>query len=612
MLHGIINASRECRQTHSKLLFGFRSGFFTLSLLGATSALAGGPVTTVDSHFEQTTPFQYEANGVSYLWGVGQNQVLDGFYFNGHHHSEISAADTVNIQRVDIPGVATGEPCGVFAEYDGNVDELVAGYPQGATGNCDMASMLSGRVINRGTLDTFTNTGPAPKNIERIDFVYANGLLTSLSDGGLDVSGHIVAEKRGNNPLQMAAITGLDSLGEPSSYGPLVRVSAAGCSAPEICYGVTAIRHEYSFLQSASIAPQNFATRLSGDTENMAMAFISSRDLGLSSNQRYFGFSLFARDVDAATHNLLDPASFPSDSADDYIVLGDGADLYGGMASSYWDDNAPSDTVGQAIVGNAFIDQNDNGERDDSDVGLGGVDITLYEDTDGNRMFDAAIDQQLMSTTTDSTGRFVFPGVTDGFYFAELDENSDAIPAGVAVVDGSNPVGFDVDSGAVTDLNFAFISIANDGAVNAAADEVSIRQDTQTVIDVLANDSDPVGGGLSISAISAASNGNVVINGDQISYTPNAGFNGNDSFSYTVADVNGGESTATVSVKVLRFSDINNNGIDDYIECDCDDIRLLTGIHGSGVGGGNGLWLLALAPLLRARRIFKHRQGVSA
>jgi len=590
-----------------------RQGVLAMSLVAASSVQAAGEVTEVQTKFEQPTPYQYSAQGVDYLWGIGQNELLDGFFYNGHHHSVINAADLVTLKRVDIPGVATGEPCGVFAESDGNPDELLAGFPLGADGSCDMESMLAGYVINRGTLDTFSNTGPAPKNIERVDFIYSYGLLSSLSDAGLDVGGHIVAEKRGNNSVKIAAITSLDSNGEPSGYGDLVQIHPAGCADPDICYGVTAVRHQYSFLQSASVAPQQYPEHLAGDTENMAVAFVSSRHLGLAVGQKYYGFSVFGRDVDTATHDLVDPATFPQDSADDYIIIGDGADLYGGMASVYWDDEASVTEAGSIISGSAFIDQNGNNIFDDSDVGLGGIDISLYADTNGNSAFDPSVDQLLTVVTTDTSGQFVFPGVADGSYFAELDENNDAIPAGVAIPDGANPVAFDVNGGNVDNLNFSFVTVNNDGAVSAQGDAVSIRQDTSTDIAVLANDIDPVGAGLTITNVSGASHGVVTINGDQVNYAPNPGYNGADSFSYTVADGNGAESTATVAVTVLRFSDINENGIDDFEECDCDDIRLLTGIHGSGVGGGgNGLWLLMLVTVFPLRRIFKLARGESA
>lgn len=574
--------------------------------LAAGTLHAGGPVSAVDSHFERSTPFQYSADGVNYLWGVGQDQILDGFYFGGHHHSALSDADKVLIRRVDIPGVATGEPCGVFAEFDDTGEHLVSGYPRGDDGNCSMEAMLAGRVINRGTLDTFSNTGPAPKNIERIDFLYAHGLLSSIGDAGLDLGGHIVAEKRGNNPLQIAAITALDADGNPSAYGPLVRVQAAGCNAPDICYGVTPVRHAYSFLQSASLAPQGFARRLNGETENMAVAFVSQRDLALAPAQRYFGFSLFGRDVDAAQHQLLDPASYPRDTADNFIIPGDGADLYGGVASTYWDDDAAV----AAVRGEAFIDQNDNGALDAGDVGLAGLAIALYRDSDGDGRLDPAVDQRLALAFSGNGGLFHFPGLADGAYFAELEiESGAALPAGVHLPAGANPVRFEVLNANANTVRFAFSSLSDDGALQANADAVTLRQDTQASIDVLANDSDPVGAGLSIAALGAPAHGSVAVSGGQVIYTPGPGFHGSDSFSYTAADGSGAQSTATVAVTVLRFSDINDNDIDDYEECGCTDIRLLTGLHGAGVGGGgNALWLLALAVLPPLRRLGSTRR----
>lgn len=82
----------------------------------------------------------------------------------------------------------------------------------------------------------------------------------------------------------------------------------------------------------------------------------------------------------------------------------------------------------------------------------------------------------------------------------------------------------------------------------AAADFATTTEDTPVVIDVLANDSDPNGDALSVSAAGPASSGTVAINGDDtVTYTPNAGFSGLDTFAYEVSD---GELTATAVVEV--------------------------------------------------------------
>ena len=88
----------------------------------------------------------------------------------------------------------------------------------------------------------------------------------------------------------------------------------------------------------------------------------------------------------------------------------------------------------------------------------------------------------------------------------------------------------------------------------AADDSVSTDEDTAvTTGNVLANDTDPDGDTLNISGadVRSAQGGTVVNNGDgTFTYTPPAGFSGNDSFRYTVSDGNGGETRGTVQIAV--------------------------------------------------------------
>ncbi|TVS12499.1 MAG: OmpA family protein [Wenzhouxiangella sp.] len=75
---------------------------------------------------------------------------------------------------------------------------------------------------------------------------------------------------------------------------------------------------------------------------------------------------------------------------------------------------------------------------------------------------------------------------------------------------------------------------------------------TDNVFDVLVNDTDPDGDALTIVSLTNPDNGQAVISGDVILYTPAAGFAGTDSFTYTVDDGFGGQDTATVSIEVER------------------------------------------------------------
>lgn len=90
----------------------------------------------------------------------------------------------------------------------------------------------------------------------------------------------------------------------------------------------------------------------------------------------------------------------------------------------------------------------------------------------------------------------------------------------------------------------------NDAPV-AANDTVVTDEGTPVQFDVLDNDTDVDDDQLFVSSASNGTNGQVTINADgSITYTPNAGFAGEDTFTYDVSDGNGGTDTATVTVTV--------------------------------------------------------------
>ena len=91
----------------------------------------------------------------------------------------------------------------------------------------------------------------------------------------------------------------------------------------------------------------------------------------------------------------------------------------------------------------------------------------------------------------------------------------------------------------------------------AQDDSATTDEDTAVDIPVLDNDSDPDDGdGLTIVGTTEPANGSVTVNDDGITYTPDAGYNGEDSFTYTISDRNGGEDTATVTITVIEVEDI--------------------------------------------------------
>ena len=101
------------------------------------------------------------------------------------------------------------------------------------------------------------------------------------------------------------------------------------------------------------------------------------------------------------------------------------------------------------------------------------------------------------------------------------------------------------------------ITIVNiDEAPVAVDDTASATEDGSAVlIDVLANDSDPEGERLTLESATQPANGTTVVENDKVKYTPNPGYYGSDSFTYTVSDQSNNSSVGNVVVNVEADSD---------------------------------------------------------
>jgi len=86
-----------------------------------------------------------------------------------------------------------------------------------------------------------------------------------------------------------------------------------------------------------------------------------------------------------------------------------------------------------------------------------------------------------------------------------------------------------------------------------------LRNSSSTLIDVLNNDTDAENDNLSIIDVSQPINGSVVNNGSTVTYTPNTGFIGTDTFQYTVDDGFGTTVSAQVTVTVENNLPTANN-----------------------------------------------------
>ncbi|NIN12284.1 MAG: tandem-95 repeat protein, partial [Gemmatimonadales bacterium] len=108
------------------------------------------------------------------------------------------------------------------------------------------------------------------------------------------------------------------------------------------------------------------------------------------------------------------------------------------------------------------------------------------------------------------------------------------------------------------------VSAVNDPPV-AMGDSASTSQDTPVTISVLANDSDVDGDPLTVTSATDPPKGSASVNGDySITYAPDAGFFGTDSFDYSVSDGKGGTDTGTVSVTVTQAATMHVGDLDGW------------------------------------------------
>ncbi|MFM7322811.1 MAG: Ig-like domain-containing protein, partial [Armatimonadota bacterium] len=122
---------------------------------------------------------------------------------------------------------------------------------------------------------------------------------------------------------------------------------------------------------------------------------------------------------------------------------------------------------------------------------------------------------------------------------------------------GPDSFTFKVNDGTV-DSNIATVSITvnpvNDNPV-ADDDTASTNEDLSVDIDVLDGDVDVDGDTLSIQSVNDPAHGSASIVAGKVRYTPDANWNGTETFDYTVSDGNGGTDTGTITVTVAPVND---------------------------------------------------------
>nr|MDQ3392783.1 Ig-like domain-containing protein [Bacteroidota bacterium] len=111
---------------------------------------------------------------------------------------------------------------------------------------------------------------------------------------------------------------------------------------------------------------------------------------------------------------------------------------------------------------------------------------------------------------------------------------------------------------ACTGENSWTINLPNNPPV-AVDDVITTNEDVAVIFNVMDNDSDPDADNivLTILPINGPSNGNLVLNGNNYTYTPNANYYGIDSFTYEICD-NGTPSICTTAEVTINITAVND------------------------------------------------------
>ncbi|MCP5097775.1 MAG: tandem-95 repeat protein, partial [Chloroflexi bacterium] len=214
------------------------------------------------------------------------------------------------------------------------------------------------------------------------------------------------------------------------------------------------------------------------------------------------------------------------------------ADFNGSDSFTYTvsDGNGGSDTASVVVTVNSV---------NDAPIAFDDIDVTTDEDT--------AVTIDVLSNDTDvESDQLTVDSVTQPANGSVVNNGSDVIYTPTADFSGSNSFTYtigDGNGGSATATVTVTINSLND--VPVAMDDSSITNgETAVIIDVLSNDTDADGDTLTVDSVTDPANGTIINNGSDVTYTPNAGYEGDDTFTYTVSDGNGGSDVATVTVTV--------------------------------------------------------------
>ena len=339
-----------------------------LSLTGGSDPTA--VITVAAGDIYDTADFGYGNTGGT-AW-------IGNFVWSDADNDGGQDAGEPGIGGVTVDLVSAG-PDGVFDTGDDVVEATVTTGDDGwyeftgvASGEyrvdvTDTGNVLTGYTLTSGPQSASDPTAPFTVNAGDVyhdaDFGYRDASLHTISDR--------VWQDIDGDGVQDAGEVGLEG----------VRVELVGASGDVIAGTFTDGSGDFSF---AGVADGSYTLRIT-DTAAVLRQFVGTT---------------------------------PPATADELAVTVAGADV-SAVSFGYNQPGIFGDTV--------FSDSDGDGVQDGGELGLGGVTVALWQDADGNGIFDNTVDTFVGNQVTAADGSYLFSGLGQGTFFASVDPSQGAL-----------------------------------------------------------------------------------------------------------------------------------------------------------------------------------------
>lgn len=273
----------------------------SVSTVSAVTVSGGTSSQTVASHSSSVNGVLPSTNYTVKYNNTG-NVRINSFSQSGKSYVQFDGFDTIMFRRVaNAYETTNGNKQHIYCQGNSAVDNSTyqmpfpVAFPQVAN-HAYMENVMKEGLINRGSDNVFNNDATSDltfNNIERVDFVYKAGIATIATSA----AGFVIAERGGNDPFKIAAITAIDVNGNPTAFGSVLAVPASAYGSAVINAATYVMRKDVAdnTLRPFSIVP----------TQAVKSVFIRFSDLGIGAMQKIYGYALMGNDVTATTSAQL-------------------------------------------------------------------------------------------------------------------------------------------------------------------------------------------------------------------------------------------------------------------------------------------------------------------